>query len=399
MNEGSLRARMTRAVSVCTVAAVTLALGGTAGCGIKLRQVPHGDVDTSTPPGLRSQQLIDMLNSNWPIGKQGVATMAAANKVDDYTEIMTKLWVDRPYKVSSVDLGANSSTVHLIAPYGANVDIGLRTNDKGDVDRLVPYQQPPTIANWSDVDAALSASGGRYSYRASKIVDGQCQQIAGTNTSQAMPLASVFKLYVLLAAGTAINAGTLRWDDQLTVTDRGKALGSSMDKLPTGSTVSVRTAAQKMISVSDNMGTDMLINRVGRHAIEKALADAGHHDPASMTPFPPCTSCSISAGASPMCVNSGRTPRHPSSAAACSPKPTRTTTSWTRTGPPRPHPNTASSGTAAPKTSAVCTRPCRRSPSARQHRYVTSWPRNPASICTAKTGATSAPRAATYPVT
>lgn len=156
---------MTRAVSVCTVAAVTLALGGTAGCGIKLRQVPHGDVDTSTPPGLRSQQLIDMLNSNWPIGKQGVATMAAANKVDDYTEIMTKLWVDRPYKVSSVDLGANSSTVHLIAPYGANVDIGLRTNDKGDVDRLVPYQQPPTIANWSDVDAALSASGGRYSYR------------------------------------------------------------------------------------------------------------------------------------------------------------------------------------------------------------------------------------------
>lgn len=145
MNGGLLRARMTRAVSVCTVAVVALSVGSTAGCGIKLRQVPHGDVDTSTPPGLRSQQLIDMLNSNWPIGKQGVATLAAANKVDDYTEIMTKLWVDRPYKVSSVDLAANSSTVHLIAPYGANVDIGLRTNDKGDVDRLVPYQQPPTI--------------------------------------------------------------------------------------------------------------------------------------------------------------------------------------------------------------------------------------------------------------
>ncbi len=286
MNSSLLRARMTRAVSVCTVAVVALSVGSTAGCGIKLRQVPHGDVDTSTPPGLRSQQLIDMLNSNWPIGKQGVATLAAANKVDDYTEIMTKLWVDRPYKVSSVDLAANSSTVHLIAPYGANVDIGLRTNTKGDVDRLVPYQQPPTIADWSDVDTALSASGGRYSYRASKIVNGQCEQVAGTNTSVSMPLASVFKLYVLLATGTAINAGTLTWDDQLTVTDRGKALGSSMDKLPTGSTVSVRTAAQKMISVSDNMGTDMLINRVGRQAIEKALADGGHHDPASMTPFP-----------------------------------------------------------------------------------------------------------------
>lgn len=41
-----------------------------------------------------------------------------------------------------------------------------------------------------------------------------------------------------------------------------------------------------MISASDNMATDLLIGRVGPAAVERALVTAGHHDPASMTPFP-----------------------------------------------------------------------------------------------------------------
>ena len=48
----------------------------------------------------------------------------------------------------------------------------------------------------------------------------------------------------------------------------------------------MRTAADKMIAVSDNMATDLLIGRVGTQAVERALVEAGHHDPASMTPFP-----------------------------------------------------------------------------------------------------------------
>jgi beta-lactamase class A len=73
----------------------------------------------------------------------------------------------------------------------------------------------------------------------------------------------------------------------VTITGEAKAVGSSgFDKLPPGAEVSIRTAAQKMISNSDNMATDLLIGRLGSPAIERALVDAGHHDPASMTPFP-----------------------------------------------------------------------------------------------------------------
>ena len=72
-----------------------------------------------------------------------------------------------------------------------------------------------------------------------------------------------------------------------TITKRDKAVGSAgLDKMPPGSKVSVRKAAQQMISASDNMATDLLIARLGPGAVERALATAGHHDPASMTPFP-----------------------------------------------------------------------------------------------------------------
>jgi beta-lactamase class A len=73
----------------------------------------------------------------------------------------------------------------------------------------------------------------------------------------------------------------------LTITAEDKAVGSAgFDHLPPGSTVSVRDAAQQMISASDNMATDLLIARLGPGAVDRALVAAGHHDPASMTPFP-----------------------------------------------------------------------------------------------------------------
>ena len=39
------------------------------------------------------------------------------------------------------------------------------------------------------------------------MTDGQCK-LAGTNTDESLPLASIFKLYVLLAVADAVKAGT-----------------------------------------------------------------------------------------------------------------------------------------------------------------------------------------------
>lgn len=247
---------------------------------------PGRQIDTRTPPGIRAQQTLDMLNSDWPIGPVGVGTLAAPEKVESVETTMEGLWWDRPFTLDGVDIGASVATLHLVSSYGARQDIRIHTDDDGRVDRFDVDTQSPKINSWRDVDAVLSKTGARYSYQAAKVDNGHCDAVAGTNTGESLPLASIFKLYVLHALAGAVRNGTVSWDDQLTVTDKGKAVGSSGLELPVGAHVSVRTAAEKMIATSDNMATDLLIGRMGTHAIEEALATAGHHDPASMTPFP-----------------------------------------------------------------------------------------------------------------
>jgi beta-lactamase class A len=277
---------------VALICGVILATALTNGCAqtgtTQANAVDAGfRISINTPQGLRAKQVMDMLNSDWPIGPPGVKTLAAPDRVDYVAAVMDGLWWERPHTVVGVDIGAGSATLHLVTSYGARQEIMLHTNDSTMVDKFVVTTQTPSVHSWADVDAALSKSGARYSYRVSKVVDGRCEQLAGSNTTESLPLASIFKLYVLHAVAENVKAGTVSWDDQLLITDEGKAVGSSaFDKMPAGSRVSVRTAAAKMIADSDNMATDLLIRRIGTPEVERALVGAGHHDPASMTPFP-----------------------------------------------------------------------------------------------------------------
>ncbi|BBZ11773.1 hypothetical protein MBRA_19680 [Mycobacterium branderi] len=234
---------------------------------------------------MRAKQTVDMLNSDWPIGPVGVRTLAAPDMVESVEHSMEELWWDRPFTVGDVAISAGAATLQLITSYGARQSVRIHTDDATLVDGFDVTTQAPVISSWRDVDATLRRTGARYSWQVAKVDDGNCDRVAGTNTAQSLPLASIFKLYVLYAVAQAVKDGTVSWDDQLTVTDKGKAVGSGLE-LPVGAHVSVRTAAEKMIATSDNMATDLLIGKVGPHAVENALVAAGHHDPASMTPFP-----------------------------------------------------------------------------------------------------------------
>lgn len=275
------------ALSAAAALVVTFAPGCTSSPSPQANAAnPGRQIDVRTPPGIRAQQTLDMLNSDWPIGPVGVGTLAAPDMVKSVETTMESLWWDRPFTLNAVDLGASVATLHLTSSYGARQDIRIHTDDGGWVDRFDLDTQAPKIDSWHDIDAVLSKTGARYSYQVAKVDNGHCDRVAGTNTSESLPLASIFKLYVLHALAGAIKDGTVAWDDQLTVTDKSLAVGSSGLQLPAGAQVSVRTAAEKMIATSDNMATDLLIGKLGTNAISEALATAGHHDPASMTPFP-----------------------------------------------------------------------------------------------------------------
>jgi beta-lactamase class A len=279
------RGAATLAVAIALVVALAT---GCAHTGPPAADAAYGmHIPINTPPGLRAKQTMDMLNSEWPIGTVGVRTMAAPRQVDAITSAMGNLWWDRPLTVKGLAIGAGHATLHVETSYGVAQKIELRTDAAGMVDRFKVSMPQPVIKSFADVDAQLTKSGARYSYQVSRVDDGKCAVLAGTNTELSLPLASIFKLYVLLAVAQAVQAGTVNWTDPLTITERAKDVGSAgLEELPPGATVSVRTAAQEMISASDNMATDLLIARLGPGAVERALVAAGHHDPASMTPFP-----------------------------------------------------------------------------------------------------------------
>ncbi|WP_370375094.1 serine hydrolase [Mycolicibacterium sp. CR10] len=282
-----------RARRRATTLTVALALVAALACGCASPRPAPADaaygvpIQINTPPGLRAKQTMDMLNSDWPIGPVGVRTLAAPQIVEYVGVTLDTIWWDRPFTVTEVDLGAGHATLHVLTSYGVAQTIELHTDEAGMVDRFQVALDPPKIETWADIDSELTKSGARYSYQIAKVDDGRCIKVAGTNTDMSLPLASIFKLYVLLAVADAVKAGTVTWSDTLTITKEGKSLGSpELDDMPPGSTVTVREAAQQMISASDNMATDLLIGRLGPGAIERALVAAGHHDPASMTPFP-----------------------------------------------------------------------------------------------------------------
>ncbi len=236
----------------------------------------------------------------------------------------------------------------------------------------------------------LSKTGARYSYQVAKVDNGQCDPVVGTNTGESLPLASIFKFYVLHAVAGAVKNGTVSWDDQLTVTDKSKAVGSSGLELAPGDHVSVRTAAEKMIATSDNMATDLLIERMGTHAIEEALATAGHHDPASMTPFPTMYELFSIGWGQPDLRDQWKNASPQVRAAVAGSRRIPLPTNLIRLAPtPRPRP-TARSGTAAPRTSAGYTWRCRPTRSARPRRCDRSCPPSPAFSWTETYGRTSA---------
>lgn len=117
--------------------------------------------------------------------------------------------------------------------------------------------------------------------------DAEAAPLLDRDSEEAAPLGSMFKLYVLLALSEAITAGEISWDSPLTVTEENRSLPSGeLQDAPDGTEVSVREAAGKMIAISDNTATDMLIQTLGRESVEKAVQTSGHHAPELMSPFP-----------------------------------------------------------------------------------------------------------------
>jgi beta-lactamase class A len=152
--------------------------------------------------------------------------------------------------------------------------------------RIGPASTAPEPATWAGVDAAVRSVAPQVRLLVADVSNGSCQPIHSIDPTAAAPLGSAFKLYVLDALGTAVASGRVSWNQPLTVTAQLRSLPSGqLQNEPDGTRISVQDTATKMISISDNTAANMLINLVGRPAVQTALSATGMADPALDRPF------------------------------------------------------------------------------------------------------------------
>jgi beta-lactamase class A len=193
-------------------------------------------------------------------------------------------------KLVSVETSEQSTVVAVVSTSGAipRAQVALAVDGRGLISglRIIPAVTVPTPTTWAGVAAALRSVAPQVRLLVAGVGDGSCQPVYSIDPATAAPLGSAFKLYVLDALGNAVAAGKVRWNQPLTVTGQVKSLPSGqLQDEPDGTRVSVRDTAADMISVSDNTAADMLINLVGRSAVEAALTATGMADPAQDRPF------------------------------------------------------------------------------------------------------------------
>jgi beta-lactamase class A len=254
----------------------------------------------SSPVGQQAQWLLDAVGSDEAVPVQGTGerlaqVMLDAASAEEIAAVLEQVRAGRPWTATAhEEQGAQSVTTIRGADAGI-LEMQVAVDDAGLIAGLFfgePEADREPATSWAELEEQAVALGGDVSLTVTRVTGGELGERIlevlpdGVGASEARPIGSIVKLYVLGALVRAVEEGRIGWDDPLTVTDDVRSLPSGeLQDAATGTVVSVREAAGKMIAISDNTATDMVIRAVGREAVEAALADLGHADPARNVPL------------------------------------------------------------------------------------------------------------------
>lgn len=256
-----------------------------------------GDDDTVTIPdstvGEQARWILDQLEADTGPGADEARERFAEIVLeqlpaDEMSTTFNQLRAVGPFELVSYTESPSGAEANLVGADEQPFTLTVTVDDDGLVEGfyLRPAVELADDAGWDEIHRVLTETGAEASVLAADVVDGVCEPVYEQAADQARALGSTFKLYVLGAVGQAVLDGDLAWDDTLEVTDELKSLPSGeLQERPTGFEVSVAEAAEGMIAVSDNTATDMLIDAVGREAVEQAVVDLGHSSPELLRPL------------------------------------------------------------------------------------------------------------------
>lgn len=223
-------------------------------------------------------------------------TMLEQITADDLLAGFAQLAPQGPWAPTAIDDGGDQAVITITPAMGDALDMQIVVD--GD-DLIAGLLLTPAAgdrepaASWSELESTVASFAADTTMTVTEVTGGASDRIAAAGEGSAVgdedakPSGSMFKLYVLGAVADEVASGDLEWTTPLTITDDVKSLPSGeLQNEPSGTTVTVQEAAEKMIAISDNTATDLLMATVGPAALEQALARMGHHDPTLNTPMP-----------------------------------------------------------------------------------------------------------------
>ncbi|MFE3518456.1 Cpe/LpqF family protein [Streptomyces sp. NPDC059166] len=193
-----------------------------------------------------------------------------------------------PFTVADYQPVAHKSWVTLENPAGVRSTLSLTLDSSGliRVLHLGPEVVTPPVRAWDDLARAMEQPGVTWSALVTRAAGEETATLYAKDADRPMPNGSSYKLYLMRALAQAVTAGTVRWDDEVTVTPALRSLPTGdMQELPDGTRVPVRETAYKMIAMSDNTAADLIQDLLGRDAVERAVEEGGHRQPALLRPF------------------------------------------------------------------------------------------------------------------
>ncbi len=151
-----------------------------------------------------------------------------------------------------------------------SIDRGVSTASTGKVQSVpvspvilagvVPFGQEMTV-----LKSKISALVAKYDYLSPGMffMEVETGNYLDINGDKSFSAASTIKLPILMALFQAVDAGTVKLDETLTVRRDLIASGSGELQYSPGAKLSVLQTATKMIAISDNTATNMIIARMG----------------------------------------------------------------------------------------------------------------------------------------
>lgn len=177
---------------------------------------------------------------------------------------------------AEVTLAAERGTITLklaIEPAAPNRIVGLLITGTSSSEANIPA-----------VIETIKGLPGRTSFALIDLGSGAPKLVQGHNADLPLATGSAFKLVILAELVRQIEAGTRKWDDTITLDGRELPAGG-FNQLPKGTAVPIRGLTEKMISVSDNSATDLMLFALGRENVEAMQRTLGIADPARNRPF------------------------------------------------------------------------------------------------------------------